>query len=144
MAIFYRLVKNNIKSSKNYGKFYAHTVKQGKVSMEQIEQTIQKNCTAKASDVRLVLRELFDTVKQYMQDGYVVDLCEMGKFHISVQSTPVDNPKEFRTDKHITGFKCNYTPYGERYKANEGKATGCIHHEWTDDCEAKKQEEYER
>ena len=33
MAIFYRLVKNNIKSSKNYGKFYAHTVKQGKVSM---------------------------------------------------------------------------------------------------------------
>ena len=70
MAIYYKLIKNQIKSSKNYGKYYAHTVKQGKVSMEQIEQTIQENCTAKASDVRLVLRELFDTVKQYMQDGW--------------------------------------------------------------------------
>lgn len=142
MAIHYKLIKNQIKSSKNYGKYYAHTVKQGKVSMEQIEQTIQENCTAKASDVRLVLRELFDTVKQYMQDGYVVELREMGKFHISVQSTPVDDPKNFSTDRHITGFKCNYTPYGERYKAGEGERARHIHREMTDGCEAKPQEEY--
>ncbi|MBR3445803.1 MAG: hypothetical protein IKH14_08090 [Prevotella sp.] len=142
MAIYYKLIKNQIKSSKNYGKYYAHTVKQGKVSMEQIEQTIQENCTAKASDVRLVLRELFDTVKQYMQDGYVVELREMGKFHISVQSTPVDDPKNFSTDRHITGFKCNYTPYGERYKAGEGERARHIHREMTDGCEAKPQEEY--
>ncbi len=142
MAIHYKLIKNQIKSSKNYGKYYAHTVKQGKVSMEQIEQTIQENCTAKASDVRLVLRELFDTVKQYMQDGYVVELREMGKFHISVQSTPVDDPKNFSTDRHITGFKCNYTPYGERYKAGEGERSRHIHREMTDGCEAKPQKEY--
>ena len=141
MAIFYTLLQNKIKSSKHYGKYYAHTVKQGKVSMQQIEQTIQQNCSAKASDVRLVLRELFETVKQYMQEGYVVDLQEMGKFHLSVQSTPVEDPETFRTETHITGYKCNYTPYGERYKAHEGESARHIHREWTDGCEAKRQKE---
>ena len=68
MAIHYRLLQNRIKGSKNYGKYYAHTVKRGVVSMEDIEAMIEENCTAKASDVRLVLRELFDTVKFYMQN----------------------------------------------------------------------------
>ena len=30
MAIHYRLVQNKIKSDKNYGKYYAHTVKQAR------------------------------------------------------------------------------------------------------------------
>ena len=135
MAIHYRLVQNKIKNDKNYGKYYAHTVKQGEVSLEEIEQMIQTNCSAKASDVRLVLRELFDTVKHYMQNGYVVNLKEMGKFSISVKSVCVDDPKQFRSDKHITGFKCNYTPEGKRLKsANEnlsrriqrGLLDGCV------------------
>ena len=74
MPIQYRLLQNKIKGSKNYNKFYAHTVKRGVISMEEIEKMIESNCTAKSSDVRLVLRELFDTVKHYMQEGYVVDL----------------------------------------------------------------------
>lgn len=114
MAIHYRLIQNKIKSDKNYGKYYAHTVRQGEVSLEQIEKTIEENCSAKASDVRLVLRELFDTVKNYMQQGYTVDLREMGKLSIAVKSTCVDSPKDFRADRHITGFRCKYTPHGER------------------------------
>ena len=70
MAIHYRLLQNRIKGSKNYGKYYAHTVKRGVVSMEDIEAMIEENCTAKASDVRLVLRARFDTMKFYMQKGH--------------------------------------------------------------------------
>ena len=33
MAIHYRLLQNKIKGSKNYGKYYAHTVKRGVVSL---------------------------------------------------------------------------------------------------------------
>ena len=135
MAIHYRLLQNQIKGSKNYRKYYAHTVKQGVVTLEDIESMIEENCTAKASDVRLVLRELFDTIKFYMQNGYTVDLKELGKFSISVKSVCVDDPKQFRSDKHITGFKCNYTPEGKRLKsANEnlsrriqrGLLDGCV------------------
>ena len=136
MAIHYRLLQNKIKGSKNYGKYYAHTVKRGVVSLEDIESMIEENCTAKASDVRLVLRELFDTVKFYMQNGYTVDLKEMGKLSISVKSVCVDDPKEFRRDRHITGFKCNYTPEGKRYTSAGNKANRHIHRSILDGCEA--------
>ena len=130
MAIHYRLLQNRIKGSKNYGKYYAHTVKRGVISLEDIEAMIEENCTAKASDV------LFDTVKFYMQNGYTVDLREMGKLSISVKSVCVDDPKEFRRDRHITGFKCNYTPDGKRYKSFDGEAKGHIHRSLLDGCEA--------
>jgi len=136
MAIQYRLLQNKIKGSENYGKYYAHTVKQGTVSLEQIEEMIEMNCTAKASDVRLVLRELFDAVKFYMQHGYTVDLREMGKLSISVKSVCVDDPKEFRVDKHITGFKCNYTPQGRRYQALDEKDRRHLHRNILEGCEA--------
>ena len=136
MAIQYRLLQNKIKGSENYGKYYAHTVKQGTITLEQIEEMIESNCTAKASDVRLVLRELFDAVKFYMQHGYTVDLKEMGKLSISVKSVCVDNPKEFCSDKHITGFKCNYTPQGKRYQATGEDNGRHIHRSLLDGCKA--------
>jgi predicted histone-like DNA-binding protein len=136
MAIQYRLLQHKIKGSENYGKYYAHTVKQGTITLEQIEEMIESNCTAKASDVRLVLRELFDAVKFYMQHGYTVDLKEMGKLSISVKSVCVDNPKEFCSDKHITGFKCNYTPQGKRYQATGEDNGRHIHRSLLDGCEA--------
>ena len=135
MAIKYRLIQNKIKGSKNYNKYYAHTVRKGTISLDEIERMIEENCTAKASDVRLVLRELFDTVKFYMQNGYTVDLKEMGKFSISVKSVCVDDPSEFRRDRHITGFKCNYTPEGRRFKS-EASIRGRIHRSFLDGCEA--------
>lgn len=140
MAIHYRLLQNKIKGSKNYNKYYAHTVKQGVVSMEEVERMIEENCTAKSSDVRAVLRELYDTIKFFMQMGYVVDLKEMGKFSISVKSVSVDNPSEFRADRHIVGFKCNYTPKGKRY--NDDKAKGRIHRGLLDGCEVEEARYY--
>lgn len=85
MAIHYRLLQNKIKGSQNYGKYYAHTVKQGVATLEDIEAMIESNCSAKASDVRLVLRELFDTIKFYMQNGYTVDLKD--RHAVRLQST---------------------------------------------------------
>ena len=48
MAIHYRLLQNKIKGSKNYGKYYAHTVKRGVISLEDIEAMIEENCTARS------------------------------------------------------------------------------------------------
>lgn len=142
MAIQYRLLQNKIKGSKNYGKYYAHTVKRGTISLEYIEKMIESNCTAKASDVRLVLRELFDVVKFYMQMGYTVDLKEMGKLSISVKSVCVDAPSEFRSDKHITGFKCNYTPQGNRYQGTSEENSKHIHRSLLEGCEAEETKYY--
>ena len=136
MAIYYRLRQNKIPNDKNCGKYFAHTVKQGEVSLEEIEQLVQDSCSAKASDVRMVVRELFEAIKHYMQDGHVVNLGDLGKFYISVKGLPVDDPTEFRVDRHITGFKCHYTPAGHRFKAGSGDLTGHIHRDLLDGCKA--------
>ena len=138
MAIKYRLIQNKIKGSKNYNKYYAHTVRKGTISLDEIEKMIEENCTAKASDVRLVLRELFDTVKFYMQNGYTVDLKEMGKFSISVKSICVDDPDEFRNDRHLAGFRCKYTPSGRRMRPDKGKSVGRIQRGLLEGCKAER------
>ena len=135
MAIQYRLLQNKIKGSKNYKKYYAHTVKNGVVRLEDIEDMIASKCTASPGDVRLVVRELFDAVKVCMQFGCVVDLRELGKFHISVKSVCVDDPKEFNPNVHITGYKCNYTTEGKRYKSGKtGKKL--VHRDLLEGCKA--------
>lgn len=136
MAIYYRMMQNKMPNDKNKGKYFAHTVKQSEISLEQVEQLIQDSCSAKISDVRMVVRELFEAVRHYMQNGHVVNLGDLGKFYISIKSIPVDNPSEFRPDRHVTGFKCNYTPSGHRYKAGSGRLTGHIHRSMLDGCKA--------
>ena len=137
MAIHYRLVKNTFKGNKDYGKYFAHTVKQGEISMEEIERTIEKNCSAKISDIRMVLYELFDTIRDKLQAGYTVNLNELGKLSIAVKSVCVDNPEEFKNNKHITGFKCKYTPYGKRMKSHEEDCARRIERSLFDGCKSK-------
>jgi len=137
MAIFYRLMQNKMPNDKNYGMFFAHTVKQDEIPLEKIEAVIQNNCSAKISDVRMVVRELFDTIRQFLQDGHVVNLGDLGKFYISVKGLPVDKPSEFRPDRHVTGFRCNYTPASRRYTAASGKKVGCIYRDLLAGCKAK-------
>jgi len=138
MGIRYRLIRNDIKTNKNYGRYYARTVKNSEVTLEEIECEIQENCSAKVSDVRLVMTELFDTIRRAMQAGHVVNMGEMGKMYIAVTSVPADSPEEFRTDRNITGFRCIYTPFGQRYGSASGDKSHKIHRRLTDGCVAKK------
>lgn len=144
MSIKYRLLQNKIKSSKNYGKYYAHTVKAGEVTLEEIERMVEQSCSAKASDVRMVVKELFDSIRHYMQAGYVVKLGDLGRFSISVKSVCVDDPGKFRVDKHLSGFKCNYTPSGHRYKPGNGDLTHRMHRDLLDGCKAEEIHSFKR
>ena len=138
MAIHYRLERNNIYGHKHFGKYHARTVKMSEVTLEEIENTIQENCSAKVSDVRLVMKELFDTIRRVMHDGHVVNMGELGKMYIAVTSIPADTPEEFRTDSNITGFRCVYTPFGQRYGCESGDKRHMIHRRITDGCRAKR------
>ena len=133
----YQLVRENHSTLKNFGRYRAKAVHHNTIEPEQLCQEIEANCSAKASDVRLVLAELYDTIRHELQSGHVVNLGELGKFHISVRSIPVADPKDFRIDRHITGFRCKYSPNGKRYESHMGRLAGHIHHTLTDGCKAK-------
>jgi predicted histone-like DNA-binding protein len=114
MAVLYRLHKNEIRGSKNFGKYHAMTVKAGTVSQDEIERMIEHRCSATKGDVKLVLTELISVLKERMQEGYVVELEDFGRFSLAVKSVCVDDPEEFDVRKHMKGLKCNFTPAGHR------------------------------
>lgn len=46
MAVKFMLVKGEIKSRNHYGMYYAHTIRGAELTLEQIEERIQANCSA--------------------------------------------------------------------------------------------------
>ncbi|MBQ7419994.1 MAG: HU family DNA-binding protein [Prevotella sp.] len=116
MAIHYRLVQNNIKSNKAYGKWYAHTVKQGELNLNEIEKQIQQRCSLTPADVRAAIVALTEVVEEGLKNGQTVNLGELGKFALSIKSLCVDKPEDFRVDTHVKEVVCKYTPEGHRSK----------------------------
>lgn len=114
MAIRYKLVQNKISGHDCYGKFYARSIKSGEVGMKEIERIIEQNCSLKRSDVRAVLTELVDTIKGKLQDGYTVNLDELGRLSLGVKSEGVYRAADFNVKKHITGVSVNYRPCTHR------------------------------
>lgn len=130
MALRFTLRQNNIKSSKAYKKWFAHTLKQGELSMDDIERRIQSRCTVTRADVRAVITALQEVVAMGLKDGYVVNLKELGKFYLSIRSESVDDPDEFSVQKHVKDIVCKYTPQGHRVSA----ANRRIVRPFTSDC----------
>ena len=134
MAVKFKLQKSGMKSRNHYGMYYAHTIRGAELTLEQIEERIQANCSAKVSDVRMVMAELFSTIRLALSEGQVVNLGDLGKLYLSVTSKPVERPQDFRVDKHITGIKCKYIHCGHRMQQEGMK--GNIKRLLTQGCKA--------
>ena len=67
MAVFYRLYQNNNENFVNKGKWYARATMTETVDMKKLAERIQRNCTAKRSDVWAVLTELVEVMQDELQ-----------------------------------------------------------------------------
>ena len=74
MSIRIKLRKNEIKSNRNYGQYFAETVSMGTVGVEQMAEEIARNCTLKPSDVQGALIALQEVMASHLQNGEKVVL----------------------------------------------------------------------
>ena len=130
MALHFTLRQSNIKGSSVYKKWFAHTLKQGELTMDEIERRIQDRCSVTRADVRAVITALQEEVENGLKDGMVVNLNELGKFYLSIRSECVDSPEEFSVQKHVKDIVCKYTPQGHRINAGDQR----IVRAFTNDC----------
>ena len=114
MAIKIQLLKNNIKSSPNYGKYYAKTIARGEVTMADLMKEVQRNCSLKEADVIHVITELQDTMKHHLAEGQTIALDGIGRFRLSVESECVDAPEKFNIRRHIRRVICKFLPSSHR------------------------------
>ena len=114
MAVHIKLIRNNIKSSSSYGKYFAKTVSQGEVTLKDIAAEACRNSGFSEGSVIGVATELQDILKQRLSEGQTVVLDGIGRFSLRVESIGVDDPKEFNIRRHITRILCGFLPAGRR------------------------------
>ena len=100
MAVHIRLIRNNIKRSSSYGKYFAKAVSQGEVTLMEIAEEACCNSGLSEGAVFGVVTELQDILKEKLSDSQTVVLPGIGRFSLRVESIGVDDPKTFNIRHH--------------------------------------------
>ena len=69
MSVYIRLIRNNIKSSSSYGKYFAKAVSQGEVTLDEIAAEACRNSGFSEGSVIGVATEIQDIMKQRLREG---------------------------------------------------------------------------
>ncbi len=110
----YKIVRENKPTLKNYGRYKAVAMHFQTIEAEQVAQEVQDNCSAKRSDVELVLGELLEVLARHLKQGDRVRLKYIGLMKLELDSEKVDSPKDFDPAKHIRGVRLHLLPESRR------------------------------
>ena len=88
----YKIVRENKPTLKNYGRYKAVAMHFQTISPEEVEQEIEDNCSAKSSDVKLVLNELSQVLQRHLKQGDRVRLEGLGLLKLEIESEKVEAP----------------------------------------------------
>ncbi len=125
MAVHIKLIRNNIKSSSSYGKYFAKSVSQGEVTLDEIAAEACRNSGFSEGSVIGVATEIQNIMKEKLRDGQTVVLPGIGRFSLRVESIGVDDPKSFNIRQHITRIVCGFLPAGRRVRGRHILYTLC-------------------
>lgn len=114
MSIKVRLQQSKFKEENRGGKWHARTVNTGDVTTKELADQIQATTTFTRGEVEGFITELVDVIAQSLRDGHTVVVDGLGRFHLAVESKPVENPKDFDLKKNITDIKLKFVPAGKR------------------------------
>lgn len=122
MAVLYRLqeIKN---SQDNTSKWVARTQMTNTVGLEDLAKRIERNCTAKRSDVMAVLTELVEVMTDELENSHAVKLNGFGTFRVGISGKSVTKPEEFDINKNVRNIHLNFFPeiYGSCVKGQKRK-----------------------
>lgn len=97
----YKLVKRTNATLPSNGKYVAKAVHFNTITSQEIAQEIERNCSAKVSDVLLVLTELQEALTNHLRQGDRVELFDLGTLKLELESHAVDSPSDFNPSQHI-------------------------------------------
>ena len=119
MSVQIKLIKNNIKRSSSYGKYFAKTVSTGDITLRQLAEEACRNSSLTKGDVIAVVTELEEMMKHRLADGKTIVIDGIGRFSLRAESIGVDDPKKFNIRRHMKRIICRFLPAGHR--TSDGK-----------------------
>lgn len=113
MGFKYRVkTKKSSLSGKDF-KYYAVPVRSGMVDIVKLAKLLSQRSTLSQADVRATIIGLVELIEEYLQQGYSVQLDDLGIFTVSASSDGFDNAEDctpsrvhakkicFRADKNL-------------------------------------------
>lgn len=108
MAVNYKVYQNKRKGEFK-DMFYARATHGETMTIKQLAERMQDNCTVKKSDIIAVLTELSEVMKDELQRGNRVKIEGLGLFKIGLHTSPAPTAKEF-TASNIKGAHVLFLP----------------------------------
>lgn len=95
-------------------KYIGRAVSSGEVGLRELSKRIEKMSTMSGADIRGVLFALIDVTADWLSEGKIVRLGELGSFRISVNSQ-IEDSEDKVNGKSIKNAKIIFT-LGEEFK----------------------------
>ncbi len=109
MALFYRMYQNK-RDGEQKDYWYARAAITEEVNLAALADRIQRNCTAKKSDVMAVLAELVEVMTDELQASHRVKLDGFGAFKLGISSKGEPEKADFTVAKNIKGVHVLFQP----------------------------------
>jgi predicted histone-like DNA-binding protein len=110
MSVKYKLYQDNRATSKFKGMWYARSVVTDVTDLNKLAERIERNCTAKKSDVLAVLTELVETMQDELQASHRVKLNGFGSFKMGLATSPAKTAKDFTATTNVKSLHVLFQP----------------------------------
>ena len=90
-------------------KYYGQVQASGDISIREMAERIQSNCTVTKADVYAVLVALEDVIIDALKSGEIVRLGDLGSFQIGISSKGAETEKDY-SDSLIKKARINFRP----------------------------------
>ena len=108
--IRYKLYQNKNEKSSTKGMWYGRVAVTGVTNLQKLADRIQRNCTAKRSDVIAVLTELVEVMTDELQEGRRVKLDGFGSFKVGMKTAPAETAKAFTPSQNVKSLHVLFQP----------------------------------
>lgn len=107
MAFRYEINRKKTVIGSGGEKYYAMASQRGKITTKQLATEISEMCSLTEVDVRASLMALSQVIKRHLEDGYSVQLENIGRLSISLTSDGFDSAADMRAT-HVRAKKINF------------------------------------
>ncbi len=106
----YKIKKETKPTLPTFGKYKAVAVHDKTVTSKQIFKETAARSQLQEININAVMLSVIDVINQHLRDGDRVYLNGWGTMKLEIESEKVENPKDFRAQKHIRAVRLRFIP----------------------------------
>lgn len=106
----YKIKKETKPTLPTFGKYKAVAVHDKTVTSKQIFKETAARSQLQEININAVMLSVIDVINQHLRDGDRVYLDGWGTMKLEIESEKVENPKDFRAQKHIRAVRLHFIP----------------------------------